>query len=56
MNRTGPKALEVRERIAGIANLQVDPVVDVFQEQLAAVLVIAFADLNDWAADIGQVI
>ena len=54
VNRTLPNLVQVRERVLGVVGLQLHAAKAVFQEQLAAVFVIAVPDINDRPPDVGQ--
>ena len=51
---TPPKPVQVLQRVAGVVDLEFGAAEDMFEEQLAAILVVAVADANDRAAAIGQ--
>ncbi len=51
-----PEPVEVGQGVAGIVDLQIDTVVLVFEKKLAAVFVVAVANLDDRTADVGQTV
>src|ERR1700694_4785219 len=54
VHRTPPHRLEVPERVARIVDLEIDAIVLVDEEQLAAVLVVPLLHRDDGLAEVGQ--
>src|SRR2546430_13664679 len=55
-HRPAPHRLQVDERVFGVVDAQVDAVVTVGEEQLAAVLEIAIHHLDDGLAEVGELL